>query len=203
MAPTEVKVLEPLGLSRRHKVILVDDDPAVLASLRRLLRREPYDVLSTAWPELALQWIEKGGVSLMVVDQRMPGMCGTELAERVRARSPRTIRVMLTAYPGNTTVQHGLARDIQWLISKPWNDDAFRLTLRQLLHHSEAEPPSPPEPSEAPPGSGEPRGGSRTPTLDLDSFLHAARRAGGAAARAVGWLLGFFGASRAAGWGSR
>src|SRR5262245_24809572 len=104
MTLAELDELEPLALSRRHKVVLVDDDPAVLRSLRRLLRHEPYDLLSTDRPESALQWIEEGDVSLMVTDQRMPDLCGTELAELVRRKSPGTIRVLLTAYPGNEIV---------------------------------------------------------------------------------------------------
>src|SRR6185436_16638292 len=60
-----------------------------------------------------------------------------------RRLSPGTIRVLLTAYPGNTTVRHGLSRDVQWLISKPWNDAALRLTLRQLLQDREIHPPGP------------------------------------------------------------
>ena len=133
MTLAELDVLEPLALLRAHTVVVVDDDPAVLRSLRRALRQEPYDLRTTSRAEEALEWIERGDVSLVVLDQRMPGMCGTELAERVQRHSPRTVRVMLTAYPGNAIVRHGLDHEVQWLISKPWNDDALRLALRRLL----------------------------------------------------------------------
>jgi response regulator RpfG family c-di-GMP phosphodiesterase len=165
----------------RPKVVLVDDDPAVLLSLRRLLRREPYELLSTVHPERALAWIEEGDVSLMLVDQRMPELCGTELAGRVRRCSPGTIRVMLTAFPGNTVVQHGLARDVQWLISKPWNDHALRLTIRQLLQGRESSPPS-----------AGPEGGSWLPGGAVRRILRAA-------AHGLGWILGFFGTTDAGG----
>jgi len=166
--------LDELESPARPKVVLIDDDPGVLVSLRRLLRREPYELLSTVHPERAIAWIEEGDVRLVIVDQRMPELSGTELAERVRRCSPETIRVMLTAFPGNTVVQHGLARDVQWLISKPWNDDALRLTLRQLLQERGSPPPS----------AGQERrswfpGG-------------AVRRILRAAAHGLGWILGFF-----------
>jgi len=182
MTIAELDVLEPLPLARRHKVVLVDDDPAVLSSLRRLLRREPYDLLSTARPYLALRWIEQGDVSLVVTDQRMPDLCGTELAERVRQACPETIRVLLTGYPGNAIVQHGLAEDVQWLISKPWNDDALRLTLRQLLHDRETR-------------SVEPCPRGRASWLSDIAVGRIAR----AAARGLGWGIGFFGTTDAGG----
>jgi len=183
MALADLDVLEPLPLTRRHKVVLVDDDPGVLGSLRRLLRREPYDLLTTDRPEMALAWVEQGDVSLVVLDQRMPDLCGTELAERVRRCSPGTIRVMLTGYPGNAIVRHGLAQDVQWLISKPWNDDALRVTLRLLLRDRESPPP----------GSG---GTGRSLPLRRSGALS---RASKAAARGIGWAVGFFGTTDAGG----
>jgi len=179
MAIAELDALEPLALSRSHRVVLVDDDPNVLVALRRVLRREPYDLRSTVHPELALRWIGEGGVSLVVLDQRMPELCGTELAGRVRRLSPGTIRVLLTAYSGNTTVRHGLSRDVQWLISKPWNDAALRLTLRQLLQDREIHP----------------RGPGPVP----GSFWKILSRALKGAARGAGWTLGFLGSTDASG----
>jgi response regulator RpfG family c-di-GMP phosphodiesterase len=193
MLLAEPNAPEPLPLSRRHTLVLVDDELEVLRSLRRLLRKEPYDLLCTITPELALGWIENHDVCLLLVDQRMPGMCGTDLAERVRRCSPRTLRVMLTAFPGNSVVQHGLAQDVQWLISKPWSDDALRLTLRQLLHERES-PPPPSDPAQRPrstrrsrssPGASDPQGSSWPPGRIV-------RRVLGAAARGFGWGLGFF-----------
>lgn len=203
MALADLEVLEPLALSRRHTVVLVDDDPAVLASLRRLFRREPYDILSTTRPDLALRWIENGDVSLVVVDQRMPGMCGTDLALRVRERSPGTIRVMLTAFPGNTIVQHGLAREIQWLISKPWNDDALRLTIRQLLRRVEGIGTSPDSGRVEDAGwRGRQESGPFPPSLGPGSLGRAIRRLAGVAAKGGGWFLGFFGGMPSDGGGS-
>jgi len=177
MTLAEMDVLEPLALSRDHTVVLVDDDPSVLSALRRTLRKEPYTLLATSSPEVALEWIEQGGVSLVMLDQRMPGMCGTELAERVRRFSPQTMRVLLTAYPGNELVRHGLAADVQWLISKPWNDDALRWTIRRLLRDSESTPRPPAEPAERP--------DSWSP------LATAVRRAAWTLVHGTRWIVGF------------
>lgn len=172
----EQALLEPLAISDRHTVVLVDDDPAVLGALRRLLRKEPYELRTTSDPRIALDWVRRDDVSLVVTDQRMPGMCGTELAERVRRLSPATVRVMLTAYPGNALVRHGLADDVQWLVSKPWNDDALKLAIRRLLRDAEGtiltSRPEGPEPRKNP-------------------VQRAFRRVSGRLAKTTGWVLGF------------
>lgn len=119
--------------SSRDVVVFVDDQPEVLDSLRRLLRDESYDVRTTSSPDEALQWVGKGDVSVLVTDERMPSMRGTELLERASKLSPRTIRVVLTGYPGSYTLHYGLSHGVDWLISKPWNDEALKLTVRQLI----------------------------------------------------------------------
>jgi DNA-binding NtrC family response regulator len=164
MAAKEIDALEPLTLSQSHTIVLVDDEPQVLAALRRVLREEPYEVRTTSSPRDALEWVGRGGVSLLVTDQRMPDLCGTELAEQVRRISPRTARILLTAYPGNALVRHGLASDVEWLISKPWNDDALRVTIRRLLRDLE----SAPRPPETPPTGGIGPERSEGPFLERD-----------------------------------
>ena len=200
MTLAELEVVEPLALNRLHTVVLVDDEPAVLASLRRALRREPYEVRTTTRAEEALEWVRRGDVSLVVLDQRMPGMCGTELAERVRRFSPRTLRVMLTAYPGNALVRHGLDHEVQWLISKPWNDDALRLSLRRLLRDHES-PPAPPTLPASPDGRAPRCVEERGFRLDRETMKRAIRRAAAAIFRGSGWILGFLWMADAGGTG--
>ena len=114
-------------------VLCVDDDPSTLSALRRVLGREPYQVVTTATPEEALKRVESGPVNLVISDQRMPGMNGSDLLEQVRRKSPSTIRVLLTGYPESGLVSYGLTRGVDWLITKPWSDGALRGALRQLL----------------------------------------------------------------------
>jgi two-component system, NtrC family, sensor kinase len=117
----------------RDVVVFVDDQPEILDSLRRLLRDESYEVRTTSSPEEALQWVGAGDVSILVTDERMPTMRGTDLLERAAKSSPKTVRVVLTGYPGSYTLHYGLSHGVDWLISKPWNDEALKLTVRQLL----------------------------------------------------------------------
>jgi response regulator RpfG family c-di-GMP phosphodiesterase len=128
-------------LNERHMVVLVDDDPEILAALRRSLSREPYLVLATSRPKEALRWVELLDVSVVVSDERMPEMTGTELLARISARSPATTGILLTAFGDPAARQTGLGRDAQCLIAKPWDDSMLRLALREFLFEREMEDP--------------------------------------------------------------
>ena len=117
----------------RHVVVCVDDEAAILSALRRSLRAEPYELLTTESPASVLQWVGTRDISLVITDQRMPGMEGTELLEEVSRRSPSTGRILLTAYPGDTISTPGLRHWTECMISKPWDNVMLRKTIRQVL----------------------------------------------------------------------
>jgi len=129
---------------RTPTVLIVDDQVETLASLRRLLRDEPYRIVAFDSAAAARAWIESNPVDLVLTDERMPDMRGSDLLDQVRQRHPEVVRVILTGYPGSSTVERGLAQGVDWLISKPWNDEALKLTLRQLLDERGAAAPKKP-----------------------------------------------------------
>jgi two-component system, NtrC family, sensor kinase len=133
MATKAVRTRERSAELKSYNVLIVDDQPETLASLRRLLREEAYQLVTCDTPAKALEWVSENRVDLFIADERMPDMRGSDLLERVREISPETVRVILTGYPGSSTVAHGLSHGVDWLISKPWNDDALKITIRQLL----------------------------------------------------------------------
>lgn len=108
----------------RPLVVCVDDEAPVLRALQRTLGRSPYDLRTTSRPEEALRWSRERTLDVLVTDQRMPGMAGTELVEAVRERSPETSWIVLTAYPDPA---------IRPLILKPWDDAALRRTVDELV----------------------------------------------------------------------
>ena len=88
------------GFEEERVVVCVDDEPAILASLRRLLRNEPYVFLTTENPEEAMAWVVERKARVVIADQRMPSMSGLQLLEMVQACAPDTVRVMLTGLAG-------------------------------------------------------------------------------------------------------
>jgi DNA-binding NtrC family response regulator len=84
------------GLAARPVVLFVDDEPVLLESLGRCLRRAPFECLFAHSGAEALAQLARTHVDVLVSDERMPGMSGTELLERVRERFPDVVRILLT-----------------------------------------------------------------------------------------------------------
>ncbi len=120
-----------------HTVLIVDDEPETLAALRRLLDREPYDVVTTDRPGLALDWMDRKDISLVISDQRMPEMEGDVFLEGVWKKSPRTSRLLLTAFPEAVVLIPQSRRVLLSVMEKPWNDGLLKRTIRRLLRDQE------------------------------------------------------------------
>jgi len=123
-------------------LLLVDDEENILNSLRRILRSEPYALLTCNDGETALQLMEQQPVDLVISDARMPGMDGASLLAQVQQRWPSCLRILLTGYADLTTTVKAINEGhIYRYISKPWDDNELRLIIRQALafQHSERE----------------------------------------------------------------
>lgn len=123
-------------------LLLVDDEENILKSLRRLLRQEPYQILTASGGEQALQVLDQQAVDLVISDARMPGMDGASLLTEVQKRWPACLRILLTGHADiSTTIKAINQGQIFRYISKPWDDDELRLIIHQALafQHSERE----------------------------------------------------------------
>lgn len=124
----------------RPTLLLVDDEEHILSALRRVLRGEPYDLLTASDGAEALALLAERAIDLVVSDARMPGMDGPALLAEVQRRRPRALRILLTGGTDlNTSIRAINQGQIYRYLSKPWNDDELRVTLRQALAHQHAE----------------------------------------------------------------
>ncbi len=117
---------------RMDTILLVDDEANILRALKRVLRREPYRLLTTTDPQEALDLVRKEAPAVVVSDQKMPRMSGSELLSQVKIVSPDTVRIMLTGYADMHSALAAINEgQVFRFISKPWNDDELREVLRQ------------------------------------------------------------------------
>ena len=114
-------------------VLFVDDEPEILSALRRCFRHEPVIVFTAGGATEALDWLEKTAVDLVVADECMPGMAGTDFLRVARERSPRTTRAILTGHPSPAIVRSGLEAGADALLYKPWDDQSLRETVQRML----------------------------------------------------------------------
>lgn len=122
------------------RLLLVDDEANILRSLQRVLRREPYELVLAGSGQAAIEVLENQRIDLIISDARMPGVDGPTLLSTARRRWPWIIRILLTGHADmNSTIKAINGGQIYRYISKPWDDDELRLTIRQALafQHSE------------------------------------------------------------------
>lgn len=118
------------------KVLIVDDDAAVLRALRRCLRAEPCRLLTAASGPEALEVLEEHRVDLVMSDLRMPAMSGMDLLHEVKRLQPGAVRIILTAYGDVSTALEALAEDTVYrFLTKPWSDRELRETVHQALEY--------------------------------------------------------------------
>jgi signal transduction histidine kinase len=119
----------------KHCLLVVDDEPDVVDSLKDLLRRE-YRVLGTTRATEGLRLMERETVHLVMSDQRMPEMSGVDFLKRLRDTNPDTVRLLFTAYSDLQTVTEAINQgNVYRYITKPWDDQELQAILRQAAEH--------------------------------------------------------------------
>jgi response regulator RpfG family c-di-GMP phosphodiesterase len=120
----------------QHTVLFVDDEVNILKALQRLMRHENMQVLCASRASEALETLARTPAQVVVTDQRMPEMTGVDLLSAVREQHPDIVRMMLTGYTQMNIAVEAINRgEIFRLITKPWNDDELKATLRQAFDH--------------------------------------------------------------------
>ncbi len=124
-----------LSENKSNKVLLlVDDEENVLMSLKRLLRREGYTILTAANAEQGLELMAANSVQVVVSDQRMPGMSGVEFLRRIKTMHPDTIRMVLSGYTEVGTLTQAINQgEIYQFITKPWENEALIAQIREAF----------------------------------------------------------------------
>lgn len=118
----------------RKILLLVDDEPCVISSLRRALADEPYEILTAGNGQEGLAVCAEHRVGVVVSDERMPGMGGAEFLAAVRERHPETIRIMLTGHASvDATMRAVNEGEIYRFFTKPWDDLELRFALRSAF----------------------------------------------------------------------
>jgi YesN/AraC family two-component response regulator len=116
----------------RKRILFVDDEAAILASLGNLLRKDRHRwdlVFAKGGPEAA-RLIRESAFDVIVTDMRMPELDGAELLELVRTQSPDTVRIMLSGHVEPDAVMRALPLADEF-ISKPCDIKTLRGILER------------------------------------------------------------------------
>ena len=125
------------GLQQREELrtlLLVDDEENILRALNRVLRGEGYRILTATNARDAMAILGQNEVQVIVSDQRMPEVSGTEFMSSVKSTYPSTVRMVLSGYSDVSAVTEAINRGaIYKFLTKPWEDDDIRLHVREAF----------------------------------------------------------------------
>lgn len=127
----------------QSKILIVDDEAAVLRSLERLISRAGYQVITANSGAQALALLADNPVQIILSDFRMPLMCGNELLKAVKKRSPQVVGLILSAYADFDAVVESLNSGIAYkFLQKPWTDHMLLAEIQkaELEYKRRAQP---------------------------------------------------------------
>lgn len=112
--------LKNLGL------LIVDDEDQIVSSLRETFSNH-FNVFSSSDSLEALEIFKKERPQIVISDQRMPKMTGTEFFEKVKEIDPQTVRILITGYSDINIVMDALNNGLCWkYVTKPWKLEELR-----------------------------------------------------------------------------
>jgi DNA-binding NtrC family response regulator len=113
------------------RLLVVDDEERILSALRRSLRREGYEIVTSESVHEALEMLKRYPVDMILSDQKMPGMSGLQFLAEAAARCPGATRMLITGWTEEIAPEKLEDIGIFALINKPWNDAQLKETLRR------------------------------------------------------------------------
>ena len=130
------KMALPMDAQQQRTLLLLDDEVNILSALKRALRPDGYRILTASTASEALALLAVNEVQVVMSDQRMPEMSGTEFLGKVKDLYPETVRIILSGYTDLESVidaiNHGA---IYRFFTKPWEDELLRSCIAEAFRH--------------------------------------------------------------------
>ena len=119
-------------------ILLVDDEPEILASLKGLLRRE-FTLFTAQSGDQALEILSDHSIHVIMTDQRMPKMTGCEFLKRVYQKIPSKPpnRLILSGFSKTKDIEEAKKKYFLYMfISKPWEVDELRNIMNEAINNA-------------------------------------------------------------------
>ena len=125
--------------TRNHTtVLLVDDEAKVLRGLARVLRGQPYRLHTARSADEAMHTLRARHVDVIVADEKMPGMSGTELLAWAAESYPQVMRILLTGHASAETAIRAINEgEVFQFLTKPCDGAKLAVAIRKALNQKE------------------------------------------------------------------
>ncbi len=118
------------------RILVVDDEKAMLLALKGLLSREGYQVETAGSGEEAIPRLEAGNFHVVITDLSMKGLTGMDVLERARAIDPDIAVIMITAYGSEKLAVQAMKLGAADYVPKPFDNDELRIVVRKAMDNT-------------------------------------------------------------------
>jgi DNA-binding NtrC family response regulator len=116
------------------RALIVDDDPIVLDSCRRVFEAEGFEACLVPSADKALEVMKKNIFDILLIDVKMPERDGMYLMREVKKKWPEVPIVVMSGYPTPETIADGFQLGAAEFIAKPFTPDELLTLILQVLH---------------------------------------------------------------------
>jgi DNA-binding NtrC family response regulator len=130
-------VLKKRVIMNKHKILIVDDEPNILSSLKKILEGEDKEVLTAKTAEDGWNVLkENRDTEIVISDNKLPGMLGIDFLIKVKHLYPDTIRILITGYPDLNSAMDAINKAHIWrYILKPIEVEELRTLIAQAFDY--------------------------------------------------------------------
>jgi two-component system, NtrC family, response regulator PilR len=121
------------------KILIVDDEPSMRELLSIMLRKESFEVLVAESRATAAAMLAKGPVDMVITDVRLPDGDGIEILRHVKAASPETVVIVMTAFGSTQTAVAALKLGAHDYLTKPFDIEELKIVVRGALEKRQLE----------------------------------------------------------------
>jgi len=119
-----------------QSLLIVDDEPNIITSLKRQLRRKNYSIYSANSAKAGLEFLKENDVGVLISDLMMPEMDGITFLETVKQIKPDVVRILLTGHGTFENAMDGINRSqIFGYLTKPWSPEIISGTIDGAFQH--------------------------------------------------------------------
>lgn len=117
-------------------VLFLDDEENILNSIKRMFIDEPYGIVVAQNSKDALEILAKEKIKVVLSDQRMPDISGTQFLHWVKTQYPDVVRIIFTAYADLDVAEQAInVSGVYRFINKPWNPGELKAAVVNAMYH--------------------------------------------------------------------
>ena len=125
-----------MGSALKKNLLVVDDEPNVLSSIKRLLHNSDINCFTADSGEEGLDIFIKHDIGVVISDQKMPNMSGVIFLKKIMEIAPDTVRILLTGYSSKASAIDAINKSGIFLyLIKPWNNDELISAINRAFDH--------------------------------------------------------------------